>query len=86
MTAEAVCLFFFIAELVLNTWAKTSIVSWYPFKMIGYTGSFFWCLDIIAIFSMFPDIDWIAEPMGLGGITSSVSGNSNLTKAGRVVR
>lgn len=35
---------------------------------------------------MWFDIPWIAGPMGVGNISSSVSGANNLAKAGRVVR
>ena len=86
-TANSICMFFFIAELISNTWARTSITSFYPFKHTGYLFSFFWCLDIVSIVSMWFDITWIADPMGMGGIANQVGGsNANLTKAGRVAR
>jgi len=80
-------MFFFILELILNTWSKTTYSSFSPkIKFEGYLFSFYWWLDLIAIVSMWFDIDWIAVPMGIGGVSSSVSGTSNLAKAGRVVR
>eukprot|EP00606_Chrysophyceae_sp_TOSAG23-5_P001277 GSChrysophyteH2.ASY1.ANO1.1205.1 assembled CDS len=83
---NAVCLFAFILELVMNTWSKTTVKSLVPFIYEGYLFTFFWVLDVIAILSMLPDIWWIAEPLGLGGISSSVSSTNKLSKAGRVVR
>jgi hypothetical protein len=58
---NSICLFFFIFELLLTTWAKTRIPSWSPFVMKGYMFSFFFFLDLIAILSMLPDINWIAK-------------------------
>jgi hypothetical protein len=58
---NSVCLFFFIFELVLTTWAKTRISSYSPFVLNGYLFSFFFFLDLIAILSMLPDINWIAK-------------------------
>eukprot|EP00606_Chrysophyceae_sp_TOSAG23-5_P000700 GSChrysophyteH2.ASY1.ANO1.1190.1 assembled CDS len=83
---NAICLFAFILELVLNTWSKTTVKSFFPFQYDGYLLTFFWVLDVIAILSMLPDIYWIAEPIGLGGISGSVSSTNKLSKAGRVVR
>ena len=83
---NAVCLFAFILELAMNTWSKTTVKSLVPFLYEGYLFTFFWVLDVIAILSMLPDIWWIAEPLGLGGISSSVSSTNKLSKAGRVVR
>jgi class 3 adenylate cyclase len=58
-----------------------------PFEYHGYLFSFFFWLDIIAIVSMLPDIRWIADGLGIGDVSNSVSGtNSNFSKAGRVVR
>lgn len=87
-TMNSVCLFFFCFELILTTWAKTTITKWFPFPVTsGYAFSFFFWLDLIAIVSMFPDINWVARGMGISGIAESVdSTNSNFSKAGRVVR
>jgi class 3 adenylate cyclase len=55
--------------------------------MEGYSFSFFFWLDLIAILSLFPDISWIARGTGIGDVAESVSStNSSFTKAGRVVR
>lgn len=83
---NTICLFFFIFELVANTWSKTIIHQFWPFKYEGYIFTFFWYLDIIAIVSMFPDIKWIADGLGIGNVTNAVSGSNNYTKAGRVIR
>jgi len=85
--ANSICMFFFIAELIANTWVRTNISSWCPFKFTGYLGTFFFYLDVVSIVSMWFDITWIAVPMGMGDIANQVgSQNSNLTKAGRVAR
>lgn len=76
----------FCIELIANTVARTKIHSWYPFQWEGYLFSFFWCLDIIAILSLFPDLNWIANPIGLGDYLDNFSGNANITQAARVVR
>lgn len=84
---NSICLFFFIFELFLSTFAKTEIKSVSPFRMEGYCFSFFFWLDTIAILSMLPDINWIAEGIGLGGIAETVANtNNSFSKAGRVVR
>ena len=83
---NTVCLFAFIGEFLLNTWSKTEYTSLKPLKFKGYIFTFFWFLDFVAILSMFPDIPFIANPLGLGGISSSVSNTSGLSKIGRVIR
>ena len=35
---------------------------------------------------MFPDIPWIADPMGIGGISNSYDASNAITKVGRVLR
>ena len=52
----------------------------------GYLFSFFWLLDLASIFSLFFDIDWIANPMGIGKVKDDVSGNTKYAKASQVVR
>jgi len=86
--AYAVCLFAFIFELLANSWAKTEFIQWKPRpKFEGFLFSFFWWLDLVAIFSMFPDVPFIGEPMGVSGISNDVSGGGdNYATAGRVVR
>ena len=86
VTASTVCFIFFIVELVMNTWSKSSITSLMPFRYGGYMLTFFWFLDVIAIASMFPDVPFVANPMGLAGVSTSLSSTSKLSKAGRVVR
>lgn len=84
---NTICLFCFIFELLLTTWAKTTISSFSPLVIHGYLFSFFFFLDLIAILSMLPDITWIAKGLHIAGIADSVtSTNSNFSKAGRVVR
>jgi class 3 adenylate cyclase len=79
-----VSFFCFIFELVGSTWSKTNFKSFYPLRWDGYFLSFFWCLDVVAILSMFPDIPFISEEFGITKLMDG--GNANYAKAGRVVR
>lgn len=81
------CLFTFIFELLATTWTKTVIVEWFPRpRWTGYLFSFFWWLDFVAILTLFVDIPFIGKPIGLYGVSNSVSGGNIYGKAGRVVR
>jgi len=81
----AVCLFTFIFELVANSWAKTDFIQWYPYpKFEGFFLSFFWWLDALAIFSLFPDIPFIGIPIGIYSM-SGVTGGT-YARIGRIVR
>lgn len=85
--AYTVCFFIFIFEIVANTWTKTQIISWYPKpEWTGYLFSFFWFLDVIAVASLFPDIPFIGEPLGISDIGNNVSSGNDYSRAGRVVR
>ena len=88
MVANSICMFVFILEFFAQTWSRSDFYSLYPLKYKGYIFSFFWYLDIISIVSMWFDIPWIANPLGMGGIADQVGGgnNANITKAGRVAR
>lgn len=98
IVVNSLCLFAFIIELLANTWSKTDNMYfdflyffdeevWIPwFFCDGFMFSFFWWLDLIAILSMFPDIPWIADPMGIGGISNSYDASNAITKFGRVLR
>ena len=79
-------LFFFVAEFLAQSWSKTEVETWRPFVAQGYLLSFYWWLDILSILSMFPDISWISEGLGMGDISNAVQGNNNITRAGRIVR
>jgi len=83
----AVCLFTFIFEFAAATWAKTDFsYEGHDFpKWTGYFFSFFWFLDLIAILSLFPDIGFIAGPLGIENLVNG-TGNGDYSKAGRVVR
>lgn len=54
-------------------------------KHDGYIFSFFWLLDLASIFSLFFDIDWIANPLGFTAINSG-SGDGKYAKGSQVVR
>jgi len=56
-------------------------------KIEGYVFSFYFYLDALAIVSMFPDIPWIADTMGIGGLALGPSSEVGATaKLGRVTR
>jgi class 3 adenylate cyclase len=76
----------FAAELLVNTWCKTTIYSFWPFVYEGYFLTFFWWLDLISTVSLLPDINFIADAAGMGMLAFSISGNVSYTQAGRVVR
>lgn len=82
----AVCFFIFIAELLFNTWCKSTFISIWPSRLEGYALSFFWWLDVISTISLLPDINFLAEPMGLEGFDNAGGGSQSYTQAGRVVR
>jgi hypothetical protein len=83
-----VCFICFSTELLMNTIARTTIHSFcFPyFNWEGYLFSFFWWLDLIAIVSLFPDLNWIAQPLGLKNVMESFHGSSSISQAARVVR
>jgi len=87
IVANTICFFFFIFEFLANTWVQSRF-SFKPgnIKISGYIFCFFWFCDIIAIISMFPDISWIANPLGMGDVANATSGNANYKRAGRIVR
>jgi class 3 adenylate cyclase len=82
----AVCFFIFIAELLFNSWCKSTFISIWPPRLEGYALSFFWWLDVISTISLLPDINFLAEPMGLEGFDNAGGGSQSYTQAGRVVR
>jgi hypothetical protein len=86
--AYAVCLFAFIFEFVMNSWARTEVTAVRPTPMLeGYLFSFFWWLDLIAIISMFADVDFIGQPLGISNLSNDMAGgNNNYGRAGRVIR
>lgn len=95
---NSICLFAFIVELLANTWSKSDNIQCVMISMFddqiqipwlyseGFIFSFFWWLDLVAILSMLPDIPWIADPLGIGGVSSSYDASSAITKVGRVLR
>ena len=55
---NSVAFFLFLIELILNSWAKSDFSDG-VFRVKGYMFSFFFWLDLLAIFSMLPDLTWI---------------------------
>ena len=70
----------------MQSWAKSTLISLYPFRTKGYIFSFFFVLDLLAILSLFPDIDWIANGIGLSNLNSASSEETYLIQAARVIR
>lgn len=81
-----VCFVCFCIELLANTIARTTITSICPPKYNGYLFSFFFWLDVLAIVSLFPEMKWIANPIGLGDLMQRFNGSSSISQAARVVR
>eukprot|EP01031_Cornospumella_fuschlensis_P042980 gene42980-52528_t len=88
-TSYAVCLFIFIFELLGNTWTGTTFtITHKPFRVrwVGYFFSFFWWLDLISIISLFPDVLFVAEGLGMESLNSSQSTDSRSFMFVRLVR
>ncbi len=84
--ANSICLFSFIAEFIATTWSKTTWESLRPMRYKGFFNSFYWYLDLLAILSMFPDINWIATGLSIGNLSQSVGGNSSISGVGKIFR
>ena len=54
----------FVLELLLHVWAKSDFSNGL-FRVKGYAFSFFFWLDLLAVFSMVPDVAWLASALGL---------------------
>ena len=54
----------FALEMFLYCWVKSDF-SGGPFRIKGYAFSFFFWLDLLAVLSMVPDVDWLASALGL---------------------
>lgn len=78
------CFFLFLIELVLNSWAKSDFSSGSIFKVKGYMFSFFFWLDLLAVVSMIPDIDWLSSLLGLGVLPGAGGVGTKVGKAGRI--
>jgi class 3 adenylate cyclase len=68
----------FVLEMVLYFWAKSDF-SKGILRTKGYAFSFFFWLDLLAVLSMVPDVDWLASALGLHGSLMDSLG----TKAGK---
>ena len=60
------------------------------FKVSGYLFGFYFWLDCLAVASMFPDLPWIAGPLGLNALSlgahSEVGATAKLGRVARMVR
>ena len=68
----SICFFTFVFELIATTWAKSDFTSYFPPEATGYFNSFFFWLDIVSLLSLLLDIKWMADPLGIGGLSSTV--------------
>jgi len=96
---DSIALILFFLELALNSWAKTTIVnqpskplSWLgipieiPITIKGYLFDFYFWLDFLAAISMFPEVSWVAEPLGLTNLAGASTNIGATAKLGRVAR
>ena len=74
--------FLFVIEIVLHCWVKSDFLQG-MFKVKGYMFSFFFWLDLLAIFSMIPDIGWLASLLGLDRLPGASVG-AKVGKAGKI--
>ena len=73
------CAFFlFLAEIIMNSWAKSDF-SKGCFHVRGYMFSFFFWLDLLCIVSMIPDLKWLSSNFGV----EEMPGNGVGAKAGK---
>jgi hypothetical protein len=86
------CAFFlFLAEIIMNSWAKSDF-SMGCFHVRGYMFNFFFWLDLLCIVSMIPDLKWISSNLGMeempGTGVGAKAGKAGKigAKTGRVVR
>ncbi len=77
-----VAFFLFIAELVLNCWAKSDF-SKGLFNVKGYMFNFFFWLDFLCVLSMIPDLKWASELIGLADLPGAGVG-AKAGKAGKI--
>jgi hypothetical protein len=76
---NSICFIFFCVEFVFATWAKSTISSFRPLQYSGYIFNFFWWLDLASVVSMFPDVTWIAQGIGIGSLSDGgVTGKKSL--------
>ena len=82
--------FLFVAELILNCWAKSDF-SGGIFRVKGYMFNFFFWLDLLCVVSMIPDLGWASSLIGMDSWASGVGAKAGKAgkigaKTGRVVR
>ena len=90
-----ISLVLFVLELVLYSWAKTTILFDkpssilgtipLPFTVQGYLFDFYFWLDLMAVISMFPDIPPIANAIGLTSLGTGTNAAA-YGKLGRIAR
>jgi len=89
---NSIAFFLFLVELLLNSWAKTEFFHETPdgkgkvFSPRGYLGSFFFYLDLIALWSIIFEVEWLEKGTGMNFVDGSSGGSSQQFKATRVVR
>lgn len=87
--ANSICMFTFILDFLLSGWSKSSFyINLQPpfaFAYAGYIFSFFWFFDLLSIISLWPDIPWIAEPLGMSSFPT-YGGITNASSAARIIR
>jgi len=74
--------FLFLAEIIMNCWAKSDFTKGI-FHVKGYMFNFFFWLDLLCILSMVPDLKWMASLFGISDL-SGTSVGAKVGKAGKI--
>lgn len=74
--------FLFLAEIIMNCWAKSNF-SRGILHVKGYMFNFFFWLDLLCVLSMIPDIKWASELFGIDDIVAAGVG-AKAGKAGKI--
>ena len=64
----------FLLEIVLNSWAKTEFFQPNQARIRGYFGSFFFFLDLAALWSITLEIPWLASATGQEDLLEETGG------------
>lgn len=90
---NSICFVAWLLEMLANIFAKTTFGTFnlklFPpqFFFHGYLFSFFFLLDLTAICSLFPDVLWIANALGINDQANPYRGGGNgLSKTSNFVR
>mmetsp|Transcript_14770 Transcript_14770/g.30393 ORF Transcript_14770/g.30393 Transcript_14770/m.30393 type:complete len:953 (+) Transcript_14770:93-2951(+) len=89
---NTIAFFLFLIELLLNSWAKTEFFhqnekgGGKKFKPEGYFNSFFFWLDLIALWSIIFEVPWLNDASGMKSLFSSSGSTFRATRVVRMIR